>query len=70
MSESEDERDSLEKELSFSIRRHLGGRQGWKIMPDEDMSLCSKDALQKVVGMIKEMELKGHVIPERITIKV
>ncbi len=28
------------------------------------------ESLKRVVGIIKEMELKGHAVPERITIKV
>lgn len=58
-----------QEEICFSIKKHVGGRQGWKIMPDIGCSL-RPEALKKVVGMIKEMELKGHTIPERISINM
>ena len=52
----------------------LGGRKGWMIMPDNgggtEEDGGDPDALQRVVEMIKEMELCGHAVPERITIKV
>lgn len=43
------------------------------IMPDNGGGTEDEedpDALQRVVEMIKEMELCGHAVPERITIKV
>ena len=62
---------SAAEELCFSIRKHLGGRTGWKIMPETASATSMKpDALMRVVGMIKDMELNGHAIPERITIRV
>ena len=60
-------------ELSFAIRPAIGGRKGWMIMPDgEDAAPSDSDpeALQRVVEMIRDMELSGHAVPERITIKV
>ena len=52
----------------------MGGRKGWMIMPDNgggtEEDGGDPDALQRVVEMIKEMELCGHAVPERITIKV
>ncbi len=59
-------------EVSFAIRKHLGNKQGWKIMPEGDSGpkAFHPESLKRVVGMIKEMELKGHAVPERITIKV
>ena len=62
-------------ELSFAIRPAIGGRKGWMIMPDDkeggsEEAVTDPDALQKVVEMIREMELSGHAVPERITIKV
>jgi len=61
-------------ELSFAVRPALGGRKGWMIMPDNgggtEEDGGDPDALQRVVEMIKEMELCGHAVPERITIKV
>jgi hypothetical protein len=65
----EKEKEHVE-EVSFSIRRHLGGRQGWKIMPEAMGATLNPEAVKAVVGMIKEMELSGHQIPERITIRV
>ena len=59
----------LTGEICFTIRKHLGGRQGWKIMPEKENTLKQTDALMKVVSLIKDMELKGHAIPEKITIK-
>ena len=62
-------------EYTFLIRfPALGGRKGWMIMPDNgggtEEDGGDPDALQRVVEMIKEMELCGHAVPERITIKV
>merc|ERR1712088_864936 len=56
-------------ELSFSIKRALGARKGWKIMTEDGETLDS-NALKTVVGMIKEIEYQGLAVPERITIKV
>ena len=67
--EEEEELAAAKREVSFAIRKHLTGRAGWKIMPEAGGTL-KPEALMKVVGMIKEMELKGHSVPERITIRV
>jgi len=56
-------------EVSFSIKRALGARKGWKIMTEDGESLDS-NALRAVVGMIKEIEYQGLAVPERITIRV
>merc|ERR1711970_1273040 len=56
-------------EVSFSIKRSLGARKGWKIMTEDGESLDS-NALRAVVGMIKEIEYQGLAVPERITIRV
>ena len=41
------------------------------IMPEEDGGAgFEANCLGRVVEMIKEMELSGHAVPERITIKV
>lgn len=47
--------DILNKEVSFSIKRALGSRKGWKIMPDDGHSLDT-EALKRVVNMIKDIE--------------
>ena len=44
-----------EQEVSFSIKRSLGARKGWKIMAD-DGYILDGSALKTVVGMIKDME--------------
>ena len=67
--QEEEELAAAKREVSFAIRKHLTGRAGWKIMPEAGGTL-KPEALMKVVGMIKEMELKGHSVPERITIRV
>lgn len=56
-------------EVSFSIKRALGSRKGWKIMADDGQTI-EGSALKTVVGMIKDMECQGFSVPERITIKV
>jgi len=57
-------------ELSFNIRKHLGAKSGWLIMPDDEAKGFKPDSIRKVADMIKTMELSGHAVPERITIKV
>ena len=57
-------------ELSFTIRPSIGGRKGWKIMPEDDGAIEDGEIIKRVVEMIKEMEFSGHTVPERITIKV
>lgn len=57
------------QEVSFSIKRALGSRKGWKIMPD-DGHIMDGEALKRVVNMIKDIEYQGFAVPERITIKV
>jgi len=56
------------QEVSFSIKRSIGSRKGWKIMSEEGQQMDG-DALRKVVNMIKDIEFQGFVVPERITIK-
>ena len=51
-------RDSQqEQEVSFSIKRALGSRKGWKIMADDGHSFQGS-ALKTVVSMIKDMEFQ------------
>lgn len=57
------------QEVSFSIKRTLGTRKGWKIMPEDGHAL-EGEALIKVVNMIKDIEFQGFAVPERITIKI
>ena len=57
-------------EISFSIKPSVGGRKGWKIMPDEDNVEPDPEMLQRVIDMIHEMEFSGRAVPERITMKV
>jgi hypothetical protein len=62
----------LLQEVSFSIKRALGSRKGWKIMPDDGHSL-DNEALRRVVSMIKDIEYQvdkddidqGHKISGR-----
>jgi len=63
------ERGQTEQEVSFSIKRAVGARKGWKIMADHGQGI-EGPALKTVVGMIKEMEFQGFAVPERITIKI
>ena len=62
-------------ELSFSIKPSVGGRKGWKIMPENapaesSQSETDPEILQRVIDMIHEMEFSGRTVPERITLKV
>jgi len=57
------------QEVSFSIKRALGSRKGWKIMADDGHSIDGS-ALKTVVSMIKDMEFQGFAVPERISIKI
>merc|ERR1712106_202495 len=56
-------------EVSFSIKRALGSRKGWKIMADDGHNIDGS-ALKTVVNMIKDMEFQGFAVPERISIKI
>lgn len=58
--------------MSFRIKKCLGSRKGWKIIPDDDEVGGELDsgALRTVVNMIKEMECQGFAVPERISVKV
>eukprot|EP00088_Acartia_fossae_P068926 TRINITY_DN8856_c0_g1_i1.p1 TRINITY_DN8856_c0_g1~~TRINITY_DN8856_c0_g1_i1.p1 ORF type:complete len:219 (-),score=72.68 TRINITY_DN8856_c0_g1_i1:33-689(-) len=58
-----------DQEVTFIIKRSLGSRKGWKIMP-EDGGEMDSEALKKVVSMIKDIEFQGFAVPERITIKL
>ena len=64
----------LHGELSFSIKPSVGGRKGWKIMPEAAEagggSETDPEILQRVIDMIHEMEFSGRTVPERITLKV
>jgi len=57
------------QEVSFSIKKALGMRKGWKIMADDDQMIDNK-ALKTVVTMIKDMECQGCAVPDRITVKI
>jgi len=39
-------------------------------MPDDGQQNIDDSALKSVVSIIKDMELKGFAVPERISIKV
>ena len=45
-------------EKSFKIKKCIGSRKGWKIIPDgdDDDDQLDTNALRTVVSMIKEME--------------
>ena len=53
-----------EQEMAFRVKKCLGSRKGWKIIPDNDDN--SEDintvALRTVVNMIKEMECQVNII--------
>jgi hypothetical protein len=58
-------------EMSFSVKPSVGGRKGWKIMPESAVGGDpDPDILQKVIDLIHEMEFSGKSVPERITLKV
>ena len=62
-------------EMSFSIKPSVGGRKGWKIMPEAETGISDSaetdpEILQRVIDMIHEMEFSGRTVPERITLKV
>ena len=46
------------QEVSFSIKKSFGSRKGWKIMPDDGQQNIDASALQSVVSIIKDMEIK------------
>lgn len=58
------------QEVSFSIKKSFGSRKGWKIMPDDEQQNIDASALKSVVSIIKDMELNGFAVPERISIKI
>ena len=47
-----------QQEVSFSIKKSFGSRKGWKIMPDDGHHDIDASALQSVVSIIKDMEVK------------
>jgi hypothetical protein len=58
------------KEMIFYVRPSLGGRKGWKIMPESGEEIDDPELLQRIVDMIRDMEFSGIAVPERITLKV
>ena len=52
-----------QQEMAFRVKKCLGSRKGWKIIPDNDDN--SEDintvALRTVVSMIKDMECQVRV---------
>ena len=50
-----------DQEVSFSIKRALGARKGWKIIADDGHSIDGS-ALRTVVSMIKDMECQVEKI--------
>jgi len=60
----------MSQEVSFSIKKSFGSRKGWKIMPDDEQQNIDASALKSVVSIIKDMELNGFAVPERISIKI
>ena len=54
---------SQQQEMAFRVKKCLGSRKGWKIIPDNDDN--SEDintvALRTVVNMIKEMECQVNI---------
>lgn len=63
---------SQQQEMAFRVKKCLGSRKGWKIIPDNDDNLedINTVALRTVVSMIKDMECQGFAVPERISVKV
>jgi hypothetical protein len=61
-------------EVTFAVSRPKYGRRGWRVMPEEESGdlrdPAVSAAIEKVAAMIREIEFAGHVVPERITIKL
>ena len=65
-------------EIAFKISRTQYGRKGWKVTPNfaEDAEevdfkvLVAAGVLDRVLGNIKQLELAGHAVPERMTVKI
>jgi hypothetical protein len=58
-----------DQEVSFSIKRALGARKGWKIIADDGHSIDGS-ALRTVVSMIKDMECQVPKIINKRTFKL
>jgi len=62
----------LGTEVTFLIRKSMSGRIGWKIMPeDENLNLrLNKNILEEVMSRVRDMQLSGQTVPEKISIKI
>lgn len=51
------------QEVAFRIKKCLGGRKGWKIIPtdEDDYADIDAKALRTVVNMIKELECQVKI---------
>jgi len=63
------------EEVTFALSQRKHGRRGWKVMPDGAGGGDLRDpvvsaAVERVAAMIRQMEFAGHVVPEKITIKL
>jgi len=66
------EMDLIGKEVSFTIKKSLTGRIGWKIMPeDENLNLkMNAYVLEQVMNRIRELQFSGQVIPDRMSLRI
>ena len=55
------------QEVTFSIKKSFGSRKGWKIMPDDGHHNIDASALQSVVSIIKDMEIKVSFFVSRLS---
>ncbi|TRY78938.1 hypothetical protein TCAL_16728 [Tigriopus californicus] len=62
----------MPKEVSFTIRKSQFGRRGWKVMPEDNLNLrhVNGDIIEKVMCTIRDFELSGRVVPERMTLRL
>lgn len=60
----------MPKEVSFTIRKSQFGRRGWKVMPEDNLNLrhVNGDIIDKVMCTIRDFELSGRAVPERMTL--
>ena len=61
-------KSSIPGPTSLTIKPSVGYRKGWKIMLDSGEKIEDSDLLQRVVEMIRCLELSGKPVPEKITI--
>ncbi|XP_040574494.1 uncharacterized protein [Lepeophtheirus salmonis] len=59
--------------ITFLIKRSTFGRTGWKVMPEDidiDMNRLPDSLLANIMGILREAELSGKAVPEKITLNL